>query len=220
MDVAPAQSAVQQYEQETNELHSHASSHKLAAPAPDPQRLDIKRVDLRPDDRCFLLYNLLSPKECQFFIDAAEAVGLDELHLTNKNYRNHARCVVMSPEVSTFLWERFKSHILPITVEPEDYKQIGLGHRLEGEWVPVGLNPCWRLSRYYPGGHFGPHFDGPFVADNNNRSLKTLNIYLNGDFEGGTTNLVNEGQMLWKGTSPSRRFGRSSRTVGGNRCGS
>jgi hypothetical protein len=26
---------------------------------------------------------------------------------------------------------------------------------LEGVWEPVGLNLQWRLSKYYPGNHFG-----------------------------------------------------------------
>jgi hypothetical protein len=104
----------------------------------------------------------------------------------------------MGFNISEWLWERLKPIIEEINLLPDDYKQIGLGHRLEGHWKPIGLNDCWRMSKYVPGGHFGPHFDGPYIKDENNRSLKTLNIYLNGDFEGGTTNFIKEDQMLYK----------------------
>jgi hypothetical protein len=188
-----------QYQQDENELTSHLTNIILDPPKSDPEKQPFKRVDIRDDNRCFLLYNLLSPKECQYFINACETIGLEELgNSVSKGYRNHTRCVVMSPGISEWLWERLKPVIEEITLLPDDYKQIGLGHKLEGHWKPYGLNNCWRLSKYVPGGHFGPHFDGPYIKDANNRSLKTLNIYLNGDFEGGTTNLIREDQMLYK----------------------
>ena len=188
-----------QYQQEENELTSHVTNIMLNPPESDPERKPIERVNIRDDNRCFLLYNLLSPKECQYFIDACETIGLEELGSSvSKGYRNHTRCVVMGSQISEWLWERIKSSIEEITILANNYKQVGLGHKLEGEWKPIGLNNCWRMSKYTPGGHFGPHFDGPYIKDTNNRSLKTLNIYLNGDFEGGTTNFIKEDQMLYK----------------------
>lgn len=56
----------------------------------------------------------------------------------------------------------------------------------------------FRLCRYLPGGHFAPHFDGPYVQDQNVRSLQTFMLYLNGDFEGGSTNFVDKKQTLNK----------------------
>ena len=56
----------------------------------------------------------------------------------------------------------------------------------------------FRLCRYHPGGHFAPHFDGHFVESSEVRSMKTLMIYLNGDFTGGSTNFVDEQQTLYK----------------------
>lgn len=58
------------------------------------------------------------------------------------------------------------------------------------------------------GGHFGelvcssdlniagPHYDGPFVESSERRSLKTFNLYLNGGFERGSTNFIDESQSL------------------------
>ena len=68
---------------------------------------------------------------------------------------------------------------------------------MEGEWVPCGLNVYFRLCRYSPGGHFAPHYDGHYLVDSHTRSFYTFMIYLNGGFEGGTTNWVSEDQMLF-----------------------
>jgi len=179
----------QQYATEEENL-SHDVSHKLAAPDVK-DHLPITVKELHPDDRAFLLYNFLSQSECQYYMDNGVRLGMEELTY-NKSYRNNDRCVVLSEEMSKQLFERIKPYIKPIQVLKNDYKQVGLGMKLEGLWEPVGLNPCWRLCRYAPGGHFGPHHDGPFVKNDNERSLKTLNIYLNGDFEGGTTNFLDE----------------------------
>jgi hypothetical protein len=54
----------------------------------------------------------------------------------------------------------------------------------------------FRLCRYRAGGHFAPHFDGYFVENSRERSLQTFMLYLNGDFEGGSTNFVDENQTL------------------------
>ena len=48
-----------------------------------------------------------------------------------------------------------------------------------------------------PGGHFAPHFDGYFARSTQERSLQTIMLYLNGDFEGGSTNFVDEKQTLF-----------------------
>ncbi|XP_053376226.1 uncharacterized protein LOC123532923 [Mercenaria mercenaria] len=56
----------------------------------------------------------------------------------------------------------------------------------------------FRLCRYFPEGHFSPHFDGHYDASPSERSLKTFMLYLNGGFSGGATNFVDESQTLYK----------------------
>ena len=48
---------------------------------------------------------------------------------------------------------------------------------------------------------FAPHYDGPFVKNFNERSMKTFMIYLNDDFNGGTTNFLHEDQPLFADSS-------------------
>ena len=59
-----------------------------------------------------------------------------------------------------------------------DFLFDGVGR--EGAWRFDGLNPCLRLCRYDPGGHFGPHFDGEYEDAPTRRSFKTFMVYLNG----------------------------------------
>eukprot|EP01126_Amoeba_proteus_P020954 TRINITY_DN2127_c0_g1_i5.p1 TRINITY_DN2127_c0_g1~~TRINITY_DN2127_c0_g1_i5.p1 ORF type:complete len:292 (+),score=49.01 TRINITY_DN2127_c0_g1_i5:62-937(+) len=176
-------------------------SHCVQGQAPPPntsvREPDGPRVDILEDDRCFLQHGILSEDECKYFIMKSEEVGFSQVTY-EKAYRNNERCVIFSPETSEWMWQRIRKLIKPIVITPHDYKQVGEGHKLEGRWVPVGLNPCWRICKYFPGGHFAPHFDGPFIVSSEKRSLKTFNLYLNGDFEGGTTNFVNEKQSLYR----------------------
>ena len=53
--------------------------------------------------------------------------------------------------------------------------------------VVVGLNDHFRFSKYYPGERFKIHKDGVNQDIDGNRSVMTLNIFLNKDFEGGET---------------------------------
>jgi hypothetical protein len=63
-----------------------------------------------------------------------------------------------SEAVSALIWERVKGFMDEIEITQENTSvqwQVGNGFRLEGKWRPLGLNECWRLIRYLPGGHFG-----------------------------------------------------------------
>lgn len=96
------------------------------------------------------------------------------------------------------MWERVKPFITEIEITKDNNHRVGVGYGLEGLWKPQGLNYCWRLCKYLPGGHFAPHYDGNFVKNSQVRSMKTFMLYLNDKFEGGTTNFVDEKQELWK----------------------
>jgi len=171
-----------------------------------------KPLDEEPDrEMGFLLYNVLSPAECKYYIDQAEALGMSHVSELGKggyrvDYRNNDRVAVRAPEVSELIWSRIKDLIHDVHVEKgkEHLSRVGKTYGYEGHWKPSFLNDVWRLCKYLPGGHFAPHFDGYFVKDFNQRSMKTFMLYLNGSddgeagFEGGTTNFVDDSQALWK----------------------
>merc|ERR1712188_112044 len=64
--------------------------------------------------------------------------------------------------------------------------------RDEDTWDILECNPRMRFCRYFEGGFFLPHQDGKYVKDARSESLWTVNIYLNGGFEGGHTNFLKE----------------------------
>jgi len=59
-------------------------------------------------------------------------------------------------------------------------------------WKARGLNPRIRFCRYEVGQHFSAHKDGYFQPSIEEQSLITFMVYLNGGFEGGATNFLDE----------------------------
>jgi hypothetical protein len=99
---------------------------------------------------------VLSPTECEYYIKVSEELGLVPLGETYRtDYRNNDRVVANSQEVSDLIWKRVQPFITDIEITKENNHRVGVGYGLEGLWKPNGLNYCWRLCRYLPGGHFG-----------------------------------------------------------------
>jgi hypothetical protein len=76
----------------------------------------IRRVDLKTDG-AFLLYNVLSPKECEYYIAQTEALGYSSLEGEyNPRYRKNDRVICVSLELAKLLFDRVKPFI-PATVQ-------------------------------------------------------------------------------------------------------
>jgi prolyl 4-hydroxylase len=75
------------------------------------------------------------------------------------------------------LWSRISSHISSTVLEDDCI------------WLSSGLNECFRLSKYVSGDVFKSHVDTCYVKNSEEKSMYTVNVYLNGmdDFEGGHT---------------------------------
>jgi hypothetical protein len=69
----------------------------------------------------------------------------------------------------------------------------------------MGIYLPLRIYRYEPGQHFGLHQDQAYAGPDGSRSLLTLMVYLNDDFEGGDTDFPEQetrvvpktGTALW-----------------------
>jgi len=114
--------------------------------------------------------NLLSKEECQFLIKFAEKQGLKEI---DRGIAKYHRTEFDNDWLANMLFERLKSKGLIGTMY--NRKRI------------TGLNHHFRFSKYYPGGEFKIHKDGINSDRNGNRSVITLNIFLNEEFDGGET---------------------------------
>ncbi|KAJ3299888.1 hypothetical protein HK104_006245 [Borealophlyctis nickersoniae] len=156
------------------------------------------------DSFAYILHNILTPTECANICKYADTSSYMVPVNDGKSNRfvNNKRAVIRSPDLANVIWARIESvlaqvddHIREgVTILPgqeeDDPLMVGRTFRMEGKWTPSGLNTVWRLCRYDPGGHFGPHRDGVLQLDLNTRSMKTFMFYLNSEFEGGTTNFV------------------------------
>lgn len=158
-------------------------------------------VELYEKGRAFVLSSVLGERECDWLMKEGERIGIPPLDYSTGykiEYRNNDRVVIQSKDLAEKIWDRVSSLFGEITITNNNKTNFGNTHAMEGVWEPVGLNPVFRLCRYHPGGHFAPHYDGHFLESSGFRSLKTFMMYLNGDFNGGSTNWVDESQSLYK----------------------
>ena len=95
--------------------------------------------------------------------------------------RNNDRVIFDDVDLAADLWRRLQ--------------RLGPGPRAfrAGTWNPLGLNERFRGYRYRAGQRFGPHYDGAFVRDADERSFVTVIVYLNDGCVGGATNVLDWG---------------------------
>ena len=108
----------------------------------------------------FLLENILSMKECDRLIAAAESAGYhpDEplAGQPGESILAHACVWVVDHTLERRLFERVKD-FLPT------YEQEGKGGEVE-TLQPLGLNRRFRFYRYVPGRYYRPHIDGAWPS--------------------------------------------------------
>ncbi|MCB9756454.1 MAG: 2OG-Fe(II) oxygenase [Myxococcales bacterium] len=135
----------------------------------------------------FTIRGLLNADECAAEIRETERAGYGDAPITTargfvmaKGVRNNTRVMVDDPARARWLFERARPW-LPAT--------------LGGEDELVGLNERFRFYRYEPGQYFRWHTDGSYARTLAERSLLTLLVYLNDDFEGGATEFARDGAV-------------------------
>jgi prolyl 4-hydroxylase len=140
---------------------------------------NIKRVDLNLEDKpSFLLYNVLTPLECEHLIKQTEQVGYDVMPEYSQSYRSNTRVIIDDRDLAECIWNRIKDQIPP---KFKAYEKPG------GDWIATELNERWRFCRYVEGQHFSRHCDSFFMRSSTEKSRLTFMLYLNGGFEGGAT---------------------------------
>jgi len=127
--------------------------------------------------------HLLTPEEQDHLRNAAEAKGLRAAGKDDR-LRDCEKTELMDAELSERIWQRLKNLVPQTVVVDENGDDIGLPGSesvLHGSWRACGVNPFFRIVRYAGNGvgHFGPHRDGAFERSFGERSLLTINGYLN-----------------------------------------
>lgn len=169
---------------------------------------------MRREDFChgggisLVLREFLTDDEAAAVVQQAEAIGFERCP-ESERIRVTDRVMAAGGDVTDLLFARARPHLQDILVGAGGTAhhdgqwlpaaQVGLPEGLaEGKWVPVSLNPLFRICRYKPGGFFFPHFDGARDEGIHCHSLKTFMMYLNDVADGGPTNFYSDKQQHYK----------------------
>lgn len=118
---------------------------------------------------------VFSEQECQILIQIAnqkEWVDVD------RGIASYQRVMIDDAELAGMLFKRLQDQGI-------------IGSQYNGKQIKC-LNERFRFSKYKPGQHFGMHKDGINVNQQGYRSIMTLNIFLNDNFDGGETDFYLE----------------------------
>jgi hypothetical protein len=145
-----------------------------------------KRIEFKISDQTggFIIENLFSRLECDYYIDLLEKIDYQDLSQEYpKEYRNNQRRIIFSKEWSGILTKR----LFPF-FKKQDIKGISpIGFGSEGIWKPHRINECFKFSKYSQEEKFNYHRDGIYCPTEDECSIFTVLIYLNENFKGGET---------------------------------
>ncbi|HSE97734.1 MAG TPA: 2OG-Fe(II) oxygenase [Blastocatellia bacterium] len=132
----------------------------------------------------------ISIEECRALIAVGEGAGYRPAPIegrldgpcgfTVRGGRDNSRASIDDAALSNALWRRLSRRVPP-------------GRAVR---AATGLNERIRFYRYEAGQSFGAHRDGYYLRANGERSLLTLMIYLNDDFEGGETYFFESRELI------------------------
>jgi prolyl 4-hydroxylase len=115
---------------------------------------------------------------CEDFIAKSEAIGYDAATVNTERgtrvietVRNNTRVIYNDHALAASLW-----------AELEPFAPVHLGNS-----TAIGLNELFRFYKYQPGQRFKKHIDQSYIRNAYEASYYTFMIYLNDDYEGGTT---------------------------------
>lgn len=171
---------------------------------PPPSNMTAKQVDFSKTSLpqysgyyAVVIDNVLSPAECQAWIDASEATtepkGTWERAMVNigggqqkmiEDIRNCGRIIWDSQDMVNRLWSRLATlpEVEAITKLKNMPHITGAGPAKRGEvWRFTRPNERMRFLKYVGGEYFRTHCDGVYTTpDGGERSYCTLHLYLNG----------------------------------------
>jgi hypothetical protein len=126
-----------------------------------------------PDDVCGELIDRIEAEK-----PAAAPITVAGGEIMRPDVRNNERVIFDDPELAASLFQRTRS---------------ALAERLN-DGVLVGYNERFRGYRYRRGQRFAPHYDGAYFRPNtgihSEGSQLSILFYLNSDFSGGETHLI------------------------------
>ena len=141
--------------------------------------------------------SLYTPDECrQILADVETAEWLPATvnshtgRVVDAKLRDSTTAIARDARLALDLFTRIRGHV-PASMTTEDARG---GGRIEVE--VCGIFTPLRVYRYLPGQHFGIHQDQGYDGPDGARSLLTLMLYLNEDFEGGETEFPEQSRCI------------------------
>lgn len=155
----------------------------------------INKIKNQFDDNIYTIENLLSLNEINFLIEKSkidQAVGIDGI-LKNYKKNDHIgsyRGSLYHEELANILYSRINS----IYPKRKDFINSNTDHDNSNDWKFSGINPLFRFIRYSKSGFLIPHYDSPYIINDEERTLVTLVIYLT-DNNDGATRFIKDPQL-------------------------
>ncbi|WP_375759817.1 prolyl hydroxylase family protein [Corallococcus exercitus] len=140
---------------------------------------------------------LYSLAECrQLLADAASAEWLPATvnsqagRVVDAKIRDSTTMILRDDARARDLYARIAPHVPAVMHVEDGQRGARIPMHVAGIFVPL------RIYRYEPGQHFGLHQDQSYAGPDGSRSLLTLMIYLNDDFEGGETDFPEQQRQI------------------------
>ncbi len=150
----------------------------------DDNNITKKSIDIKTKKTFIILENVLSNQECDNLIAQSDPFyeKLDDEYKIDE--RDSYRTLAEDDIFAKILYDRIK----PYLNDPSLNGIMPCGFGVDGLWHPEKINSCFRYCKYVQNSRgFAPHRDATYIQNENLRSICTILVYLNDNFEGGET---------------------------------
>lgn len=137
------------------------------------------------DPSAFIAEDVVSDAENRYIMDFLQEVAWQPVSITGMQGNYEVGDPIGSWRASSFqetyaqeLFERIKPNLPDVKECNEKTNTDWDGHQT---WEPIGVNPLLRFIKYTDGGLLIPHYDAPYIASEDTRTLMSLVIYLDKD---------------------------------------
>lgn len=143
--------------------------------------------------------NFLSSNECDELVAHIESIGFVTQH-SGFGIPIRSKCEFQNQNLVDKIWQRIKSQIPEIIkIYSKNLKPYPEAIQSLQSYVPIGINDLFRCYKYLQDEEFRPHQDFAHEYDQFTRTFLTGIIYLNDNFVGGETKILDKIYIPQKG---------------------